>query len=294
MSDPLRRDPTNFLRVLKRMATTSHWQKSLLFCSRGRMLGFDLGIEHYNLCLYSQAVWGRAMEICSLIDAMKKDEVRPNAVSYYYIINGMANADHGYGGDFNINFQLERVQHWRIALDALQCCKENGYDATSAMYNSCIVTCTIPTMNQWVKACHVLHEMCEEGHPLHPQMTEFFHKCLLRNRRAVEARNLMELAQAGGAGAKKGRPVEPAIVPGPVVALTEEENAIVAQEMGLLEVGRGGVPPDAGTIFRPMVWRGQWWKWHKIANKYRPTETLRKRQLAPRWSPAGIPGWNKQ
>jgi hypothetical protein len=46
-------------------------------------------------------------------------------------------------------------------------------------------------------------------------------------------------------------------------------------------------------VFRPRVYRQLWWKWHAIANRYKPGGVLKRRQLSPRDSPTGIPGFNR-
>eukprot|EP00760_Papus_ankaliazontas_P000794 PhM_4_TR10231/c0_g1_i1/m.89014 len=301
MSDPIRRDPTEFLRVIKKMAKESHWQKAILFASRGRMVGFQLGLEHYNHILYSQAVWGRALEITNVIRAMQEDQVRPDGVSYYYIVNGLANVDHGYSADFNVNARLSRIQHWRVALNALQCCRENGYDVTSSMYNSAIVTCTIPTIDRWKEASNVLCEMLEEEHTMHPNMVKFFHNCLVRNKRAVEATALLAAASEQKVkGYERVNLREVVAAKALSSSFSSSSSSLTAEDLSKIDEEEAirfpgdCVPTDAQGIFRPMVWRGLWSKWHSIANKYRPHTALRRRQIAPKFSPAGIPGWKKK
>ena len=292
MSDPIRRDPGEFLRQLKRMCSNSHWQKAMFFASRGRMIGFQLDVRHYNLCLYSQAVWGRALEIVQLIDAMNHDKVKLDASSYYYIVNGMANVDHGYSADFNVNHRLERLQHWRVAINALLACEANGHEPTATMYNSAIVACTIPTMERWMEATYLFHRLLSEEHKPHPQMVQKLELCLLRARRPFDIQRLLNLAVTHHTQGYHTR--ECVVGGGPRVALTPEEEQAYEAECDLPAYGTGGVPLHAHGIFRPMVWRGLWWRWHAVANKYRPRQALKRRQLCPRWSPSGIPGWNKK
>ena len=292
MSDPVRRSPEEFFRVLKKMSKTSHWQKSMFFASRARMVGFQLELKHYNMCLYSQAVWGRALEIVQLIDAMNHDSVQMDMQSYYYIVNGMANVDHGYSADFNVNNRLARLQHWRVAINALQACKANGHDPTASMYNSAIVACTIPTMDYWREATHLFHEMLAEGHMPARNMVRFFERCLIRNRRPLESFELVRHAVRAGTDGYKHEP--PVVEPGPHARLTEAEERLLEAEQRAPRLSTGGAPEDGHGIFRPVVWRGYWWRWHEVANKYRPNEALKPRQLAARFSPTGIPGWNKR
>ena len=384
MTDPLRRDPTEFLRTLKKMTSQSSWQKCLLFASRGRMIGFKLGIQHYNTILFSQCLWGRALEIVKVIRAMEEDDVRPNGVSYYYICNGMANADHGHNVGFNMNFQLEGLQHWRVASNALMACEHNGYDPSDSMYNSCIISATIPVMNQWKHACAIFNKMVEEERTPHPQMIEFFAQCLQRNGRPREAVALLKYAsennvkgyceddskmnfkdypdvfkhipnwdeennntissksKSGGSGsealirkliertrkqkeqelikndknvrssiaAQEGKNTEKKISASSSIISEEEKQEILRQlkiereveaeknleeeeELEALRLHSGGTHDDAKKEFRPRVYRGLWWKWNAIANRYRPKESLRRKQLAPRHSPSGIPGFKR-
>ena len=292
MSDPVRRSPDEFNRVLTKMCKSSHWQKAMFFASRGRMVGFGLELRHYNQILYNQAVWGRALEIVQVIDAMNHDNVQMDMQSYYYIVNGMSNVDHGYAADFNVNNRLKRLQHWRVAINALRACQANGYDPTASMYNSAIVACTIPTMNYWREAAHLFHEMVDEGHMPMQNMVEFFEKCLIRNRRPYESLELIRQAVESGTPGYTEAP--PRVEPGPVVALTPAEAAQADAEANTIKLSTGGVPDDANGVFRPVIWRGYWWRWHSVANKYRPKEALKPRQCAPRFSPTGIPGWNKR
>ncbi|KNH05949.1 hypothetical protein XU18_3111 [Perkinsela sp. CCAP 1560/4] len=291
MSDPVRRCPEEFFRVLKKMCRSSHWQKAMFFASRGRMVGFNLELKHYNLCLYSQAVWGRAMEIVQVIDAMNHDNVQMDMQSYYYIVNGMANVDHGYSADFNVNNRLKRLQHWRVAISALMACRANGFDPTATMYNSAIVACTIPTMEYWHEATCLLHEMLDEGHKPQPVAVRMLDKCLLRNERIQESLELIRQAVRHKTEGYTKMP--PRVEPGPAVPLTALAEGMYNAQRGAVKPSTGGVPEDAQGVFRPMVWRGYWWRWHEVANKYRPRDALRPRQLAPRFSPTGIPGWKK-
>lgn len=64
----------------------------MIFGFKGRMVGYRLTQEHYNTILFSQSMWGRALEIVRVIRAMQQDKVQPNGATYYYIVNGMANA----------------------------------------------------------------------------------------------------------------------------------------------------------------------------------------------------------
>jgi hypothetical protein len=114
MTDPLRRDPAEFLRVLKKMSGHTSWQKTMVFASKGRRVGYRMTLDHYNTVLFSQSMWGRALEMIRVVRAMDADGVQPNGASYYYICNGMANADHGYQFGFNANFRLSKLQHWRV------------------------------------------------------------------------------------------------------------------------------------------------------------------------------------
>lgn len=357
MTDPTRRDPTEFLRVLRRMSNTTSWQKALIFASKGRMVGYRLTLEHYNTILYSQSMWGRALEMVKVIRAMQQDGVQPNGATYYYIVNGMANADHGYNYDFKINHRLEKLQHWRVALNALQACEANGFDSTDTMHNSVIVTMTIPGMNHWKEALQVLQKIVDEDRQLHPNMVRFLHDCLIRNYRPREASDLLRLAAERGvkgyekaweADVYKGRPtdaeveaaqaraaasVTPALsdVPpasasaSPAAERTVAQASAAATLMALHLRGDQAVPPaqlrdvlqaetehniaaeqsaprpftaglhatEMQSVFRPRVYRQLWYQWHQIANRYRPTASLKRRQLAPKDSPTGIPAWNR-
>lgn len=329
MTDPIRRDPTEFLRVLRKMATSTSWQKSMIFASKGRMVGYRLTLDHYNTVLFSQSVWGRALEMIRVIRAMNEDEVQMNGASYYYICNGMANVDHGYNFDFKINHRLEKLQHWRVAIEAMTACEANGFDLTDTMVNSTLITCVIPGMNRWVQAAKILQKMQEEDRKMHPSMVSFYHDCLIRNRRPKEASTLMRLAAdqqvAGYEGkwecdvyagalrrqralavlqatsANRGEPsqnpnkeetsssthsdaVHPSLTPEEEAALHEEENALVPFQVGLDST-------EIASTFRPRVHRQLWYKWHAIANKYRPHAAMKRRQLAPRDSPTGVPAF---
>ncbi|KAK7196931.1 hypothetical protein NESM_000635400 [Novymonas esmeraldas] len=364
MTDPTRRDPTEFLRVLRRMANTTSWQKAMIFASKGRMVGYRLTLEHYNTVLYSQSMWGRALEMIKVIRAMQQDDVQPNGATYYYIVNGMANAEHGYNYDFNINHRLEKLQHWRVALNALQACEANGFDSTDTMHNSVIVTMTIPGMNHWKEALKVLEKIVVEDRQLHPSMVRFLHDCLIRNHRPREASDLLRLAAERGvkgyeaaweADVFKGRltdaQVEAARVKATAVATesaaasagaspspslsasssleelrrTSAQTSAAAALIALQLRGDQALPPpeeraalmadmerniaaerqaprpftaglhytEMQSVFRPRVHRQLWYQWHQIANRYRPTASLKRRQLAPRDSPTGIPAWNR-
>ncbi|KAG5493543.1 hypothetical protein JIQ42_01914 [Leishmania sp. Namibia] len=363
MTDPTRRDPTEFLRVLRRMSNTTSWQKAMIFASKGRMVGYRLTLEHYNTILYSQSMWGRALEMIKVIRAMQQDGVQPNGATYYYIVNGMANAEHGYNYDFNINHRLEKLQHWRVALNALQACEANGFDSTDTMHNSVIVTMTIPGMNHWREALRMLKKIVDEDRQLHPNMVRFLHDCLIRNYRPREASDLCRLAAERGVkgyeGAwetdvYKGKPTDAQLeaahaqeavkslgdvdcVPGSssaspssasggkedarnsapasaaatlmalqlrgdqalpppqmLAALQEEmERNITAERQALRPFTAGLHYTEMQSVFRPRVHRQLWYQWHQIANRYRPTTALKRRQLAPRDSPTGIPAWNR-
>ena len=320
MTDPIRRDPAYFLRTLKKMAHTTSWQKAMIFASKGRMVGYQLQIEHYNTILFSQSMWGRALEITRVINAMKEDGVQPNGASYYYICNGMANVDHGYNYDFALNHRLPYLQHWRIAINALEACEANGFDATDTMYNSCICACTIPGTNQWQHATALLNRLRDQERKPHPTMVKFFHDCLVRNYRPQEAARLLTYAaeqqtegyeetfepdtfEAREAGARQLAVQCVKTLQGEIVTLSadgkrtsnevnlerqpEYREELVAASM---HPQSGGVPAHATEPFRPRVYRYSWYKWHAIANKYRPHDTLKKKQLTPRDSPCGLPG----
>lgn len=330
MTDPTRRDPTEFLRVLRRMANTSSWQKTMLFASKGRMVGYRLTLDHYNTILFSQSLWGRALEMIRVVRAMQEDGVQPNGATYYYLVNGMANADHGYNYDFKLNHRLERLQHWRVALEALEACEANGFDATDTMHNSAIITMTIPGMNHWKEACAVLQKIIDEDRQLHPTMVRFFHDCLVRNMRPREASALMRLAAERGVkgyvdkwepDVYRNRPLDSTIeamradpkqraaatllalnlrgdqqiLPEQLQAMLEEESAreVTAQQSTPVPFSAGLHPTEVNSAFRPRVYRQLWYQWHQIANRYRPSTSLKRRQLAPRDSPTGIPGWNR-
>jgi len=72
-----------------------------------------------------------------------------------------------------------------------------------------------------------------------------------------------------------------------------EKNLQEEEELEALRLHSGGIHDDAKKEFRPRVYRGLWWKWHAIANRYRPKETLRRKQLAPKHSPSGVPGFKR-
>jgi hypothetical protein len=349
MTDPVRRDPVEFLRVLKKMASQTSWQKSMIFASKGRMVGYRMTVDHYNTILYSQSIWGRALEIVRVVRAMNEDKIQMNGASYYYICNGMANVDHGWNFDFKVNHRLERLQHWRVALDALRACKENGFDATDTMYNSTGIACVIPGFNRWQEAAGVLHRIMADERKLHPQFVKFLHDCLMRNMKPREATELLKLAarqqvegykdglvaeeadvfaasddrkrqrlaaarqvllrasaaaealkRGGGHSdtqrllkAAKSSVDEAASLLSSSSAQTDELNAIEKEALHneLVNMNGGLHSTEQQSVFRPRVYRQQWHKWHSIANKYRPTKALKKRQLAPRDSPSGIPGF---
>lgn len=324
MTDPVRRDPTEFLRVLRHMARTTSWQKTMIFASKGRMVGYRMSLEHYNTILYSQSVWGRALEMVRVVRAMQDDKVQGNGATYYYIVNGMANADHGWNYDFKINHQLERIQHWRVALDALGACEYNGFDSTDTMHNSALITCVIPGFNHWQKACGVLHKMRDEDRRMHPNMVKFFHDCLIRNWRPREASQLLRLAaeqnvqgytDAWEADVYKGRPLDselekessPAerlkqVLRGDQRLLPEQmqreiekasSESMMAEKAAPTPYSSGLHTSEMNSVFRPRVYRQLSYRWHQIANKYRPKAALKRRQLSPRDSPTGIPGFGR-
>lgn len=334
MTDPTRRDPTEFLRVLRRMANTSSWQKAMIFASKGRMVGYRLTRDHYNTILFSQSLWGRALEIIKVVRAMQQDGVQPNGATYYYIVNGMANADHGYNYDFKLNHRLEKLQHWRVALEALYACESNGFDTTDTMHNSVIVTMTIPGFNHWEQALRILRKIIDEDRQMHPTMVKFFHDCLIRNMRPREASELLRLAAERGVEGYQDkwevdvfRPAPAGPSKGVAVGLLENNAEVDAEKMAYrlnLRKDQKLLPPTAqklleeesnrhislekatptpfsaglhyteiNSAFRPRVHRQLWYQWHQIANKYRPTASLKRRQLAPKDSPTGIPAWNR-
>ncbi|CBH16327.1 uncharacterized protein TEOVI_000077700 [Trypanosoma equiperdum] len=331
MTDPVRRDPTEFLRVLRRMSRTTSWQKTMLFASKGRMVGYRLTREHYNTVLFSQSLWGRALEIVRVVRAMQEDKVQPNGATYYYIVNGMGNADHGWNYDFRINRRLEKIQHWRVALEALEACEANGFDSTDTMHNSALITLVIPGFNRWQQASLLLQRMLREDRRMHPTMVKFYHDCLVRNNRPREASSLMRLAAERGvhgyedkweADVYKGRPLDSEVMnesegnglrrqasslafaslmlrgdqrplPENLQALLEEETTrnIEAERSVPVPFSAGLHATEINSVFRPRVYRQLWYKWQHIANRYRPTAALKRRQLAPRDSPTGIPGF---
>lgn len=273
------------------------------------MVGYRLTREHYNTILFSQSLWGRALEIIKVIRAMKEDNVQPNGATYYYIVNGMANADHGYNYDFKLNHRLEKLQHWRVALGALHTCEANGFDTTDTMHNSVIVTMTIPGFNLWEEASKVLKKMLDEDRQMHPTMVKYFHDCLIRNMRPKEASELIRLAaERGVAGyeekwepdvfrpklSKEAASAERDLSPTARKCLElESDRQIEAEQKVLYPFTAGLHPTEVNSAFRPRVYRQLWYQWHQIANKYRPTASLKRRQLAPKDSPTGIPGWNR-
>ncbi|KAG8343983.1 hypothetical protein ERJ75_001440800 [Trypanosoma vivax] len=328
MTDPVRRDPTEFLRVLRRMSRTTSWQKTMLFASKGRMVGYRLALEHYNTVLFSQSLWGRALEIVRVVRAMQEDKVQPNGASYYYIVNGMANADHGWNYDFRINRRLEKIQHWRVALEALEACEVNGFDSTDTMHNSALITLVIPGFNRWMQASLQLNRMLRESRRMHPTMVKFFHDCLIRNMRPREASTLIRLASEHGVQGYenkweidvfKGRPLDSEVdkqdnssqlvssnaftalmlrgdqraLPTEYQRLLEEESRrnIESEQAAPVPYSAGLHFTEINSVFRPRVYRQLWYKWQHIANRYRPTAALKRRQLAPRDSPTGIPGF---
>lgn len=308
MSDPLRRDPREFLRVLKLMSRKTSWQKCLLFGSRGRMVGYNLQLEHYNTILFSQALWGRALEIVKVLRTMEEDGVRPNGVSYYYVTHGMANAE--YGSDvtgFSVNEKLPSLQHWRVALNALKAAEVNGFDPPDTMYNSALTCCVTPVTNKWTTALALLENMRAADRKVHEQAVVNLEQCLIRCMRPVEALRLRNWAVDAGINGYTEKEVDvfehlpdfgkhegsSSSNAAPLDPEHQEEMNIVTNP--LLEgdtqklVARTAQP----FIFRPRVYKQLWWKWHAVANKYRPTDLLKRRQLAPRDSPTGIPGFSR-
>lgn len=71
----------------------------------------------------------------------------------------------------------------------------------------------------------------------------------------------------------------------------EEEAAIYEEEHALVPFQAGIDSTEIASTFRPRVHRQLWYKWHAIANKYRPHAAMKRRQLAPRDSPTGIPAF---
>ena len=324
MTDPLRRDPREFQRVLKMMAQRTSWQKTLLFASRGRAVGFSLGVEHYNQILFSQSLWGRALEIIRVLRAMQEDGVRPNGISYYYVCHGMANADHGSDiTGFEVNKKLRGLQHWRVALNALEASEANGYDPSETMYNSALVSCVIPGIGQWERALGVVRKMQEMEFKLHPEAARHLERTLIAARRPAEATALHNLAADMGVGRYRrfdeidvfntGGGGNGALdhdddadadehTPSSAAAAAPKDDASalpwdpeadenIRREESLLAMRNRR--PRSEAVFRPRVYRQLWWKWHAVANKYRPTGLLTKRQLGPKDSPTGIPGFNR-
>lgn len=314
MTDPLRRDPREFLRTLKMMAGRSSWQKAMIFASKGRMVGFELGVDHYNTVLFSQALWGRALEIVRVVRAMEEDDVRPNGVSYYYMVHGMANADHGFDKTlFNANHQLPQLQHWRVAINALQASRHNGYDPPDTMFSSAMVTCTIPVVNQWRQALGILNTIIDEERVPNKQSLKFLEDCLIRNKRIVEATRVRNWAATAGIAGYEGK-AEPDVfqhLPDfgkaadaaadaagetPSAAVADADDAETAEALRREEAVQrpgGKVHAHAASVFRPRVYRQLWWEWHSVANKYRPQDVLKKKQLSPRSSPTGVVAWNR-
>ncbi|KEG07971.1 hypothetical protein DQ04_08341020 [Trypanosoma grayi] len=326
MTDPVRRDPTEFLRVLRRMSRTTSWQKTMIFAMKGRMVGYRLTREHYNTVLFSQSLWGRALEIVRVIRSMQEDNVQPNGATYYYIVNGMANADHGWNYDLRINPQLEKIQHWRVALEALEACEANGFDSTDTMHNSALITMVIPGVNRLGEASQLFQKMLQENRQLHPTMVKFYHDCLVRNMRPREASELLRIAAERGVQGYEDKweadvfkvPArqeqqqqqrrstaytfatlqlrgDQRILPDELQAMLEEETVrnIETERAVPIPYSAGLHPSEMNSVFRPRVYRQLWYKWQHIANRYRPTTALKRRQLAPRDSPTGIPGFNR-
>eukprot|EP00744_Colponema_vietnamica_P020784 GILI01029577.1.p1 GENE.GILI01029577.1~~GILI01029577.1.p1 ORF type:complete len:248 (+),score=25.81 GILI01029577.1:41-745(+) len=233
------------------------------------------------------------------------------------------------------------------------------------MHNSVIISCTIPTMNQWQVGLKVLHKMLSEDRKMHPQMVEHLKTCLIRNKRPYEVSWLLQKAAEGKvegfetnnltspvyrslhteqramereklervmAAAKAKREEKDCLdvrtedtvalitsgaserevssqtnlaSSGLVAAaaveepsnpnrLTPEEERLWEAEQNTPSIWSGGVDStERASHFRPRVFRQEWYKWHAIANKYRPAYAMRKKQLAPRDSPTGIPGFYK-
>lgn len=295
MTDPLRRDPREFSRALKLLARNSSWQKCLLFASRGRQIGFHLGLDHYNTILFSQAMWGRSLEIVKVIRQMQADRVKMNGISYYYVCQGMSNVDHGYCFDYPVNERLSRIHHWRIALEALAAAEHNGFDANDLMYSACAIACTIPGTDKWKEALLIAKKMSEDERKPHPNMIKFMVQCLTRNQRPREASALLRHAAELKVAGYEDK-WEPDIFRHLPTFNEDDKSTEISdpeyyKEQAILEQNSANVPFDQRSVFRPRVYRQLWYKWHAIANKYRPTETLKKRQLAPPDSPCGIPGF---
>jgi hypothetical protein len=293
MTDPLRRDPREFQRVLKLMAGRTSWQKTLIFASRGRMVGYRLGIDHYNSILFSQSLWGRALEIIKVVRAMEEDDVRPNGISYYYVCHGLANADHGHDcTGFPVNEKLPQLQHWRVAINALMAAEENGFDPPDTMYNAALTTCAIPGINKWQVALALVRKMQEEERKLHPNAVKHLERSLIDNRRPAEATRLRNYAAETNVIGYENA-AEPDVFQhlpgfGSSTAALETDAQYAAEQRVLLPAA-----PVRSTdgVFRPRVYKQLWWKWHGVANKYRPQAALQKRQLSPKDSPTGIPGF---
>jgi hypothetical protein len=292
MTDPLRRDPREFQRVLKIMANRTSWQKTLLFASRGRMVGYALGIEHYNSILFSQSLWGRALEIVKVIRSMEEDNVRPNGVSYYYICHGMANADHGEDmTGFQVNHKLVGLQHWRVALNALMAAEKNGFDPPDTMYNAALTCCVTPGINQWRTALGILQHMRGLDRVPHPNAVKYLENSLTENFRPKEALLLRNYAADLGVQGYENKHEVDVYKHLPNYNDEPVDDPEYAKEKRVL-LQRVGHSSES-SVFRPRVYRQLWWKWHGVANKYRPAAMLGRRQLAPKDSPTGIPGFSR-
>lgn len=290
MTDPLRRDPREFKRVLRTMANRSSWHKTMLMASRGRLVGFQLTVDHYNSILFSQALWGRALEIVQVIRAMDDDQVRLNGISYYYICHGMANADHGMDmTGFEVNQGLKALQHWRIAINALEASDKNGFDPTETMFNSAVVSCVVPGIDRWKNALAVVHEMRAREMKLHPQAVQFLEKSLVRSQRVVEATRLRNWAAESEVHGYEGKAEPDFYANLPNFNDGDVNDPQYEAEQRMLMAQPAFRSED--SVFRPRVYRQLWWKWHGIANKYKPNGILRKRQISPKDSPSGIPGF---
>jgi hypothetical protein len=300
MTDPLRRDPAEFLRVLKKMAYSTSWQKAMIFASKGRMVGYRLTLDHYNTVLFSQAMWGRALEIIKTVRALQEDNIQPNGATYYYICHGMGNAEHGWNFDFPVNRKLPQLQHWRVAIEALSAAELNGFDVADTSVNSCMVACTIPSINRWREAVMLLHKLADENRKLHPNSVKFFHDCLVRNMRPREASALMRMAAEQRVQGYENA-WEPDIykhLPPERIPTSEKEkdtvDETIEREQKAPEPFSAGLHiTERGTVFRPRVFRQQFYRFEAIAQKAAPRTSVKRSQLTMRDSPTGIPGWHR-
>ena len=300
MTDPLRRDPAEFLRVLKKMAYSTSWQKAMIFASKGRMVGYRLTLDHYNTILFSQAMWGRALEIIKTVRALQEDDVQPNGATYYYICHGMGNAEHGWNYDFPVNRKLPQLQHWRVAIEALRAAELNGFDVADTSINSCMVACTIPSINKWKEACMLLNKLADEDRKLHPNTVKFFNDCLVRNMRPRESSALMRLASEQRVEGYENA-WEPDVykhLPAERIPVVDKEKTAVDQHVEIEQnapqlFSSGLHVTERSSVFRPRVFRQAWYRWEAMAQKAVPRRSLKRSQLAMRDSPTGIPAWHR-